>query len=56
LEEIEAVKEMLKLSSLVSGLCVNYTKSTTTFIRCAPEEVEPDVALLACPIVELPIT
>jgi hypothetical protein len=55
LEEVEAVKELLKLFGRASGLCANYNKSTATLIKCAPAEVEPAVARLACPIVDLPL-
>jgi hypothetical protein len=55
-EEIEAVKAMLELFGRASGLHVNYGKSTATLIRCAPEEAAPAIALLDCPVAELPIT
>jgi hypothetical protein len=55
-EEVVAVKETLNLFGRASGLRVNYTKSTATLIRCAPEDVHAAVQQLTCPIVELPIT
>lgn len=54
--DITAVKEMLLLFGRVSGLHVNFGKSSATLLRCNQEEAGLIVLHLGCPIVELPIT
>jgi hypothetical protein len=54
--DIEAVKEILHLFGRVSGLNVNFTKSTASLLRCNHDDAAPLLAQLGCPIVELPIT
>ena len=55
-DDIEAVKAILQLFGRVSGLRVNFPKSTATLIRCEDDTVLPVVESLGCPIVKLPIT
>ena len=55
-EEVLAVKEILQLFGRVSGLQVNFQKSTATMILCDTDEAGPIVEHLGCPIVELPNT
>jgi hypothetical protein len=55
-EDVSAAKGILELFGQASGLRINYTKSTTSLIRCEEEEVTHAVQHLGCPIAELPIT
>lgn len=54
--DVIAVKEILHLFGRVSGLQVNYAKSSASLLRCSEEDVAPVTEHLACPIVDLPIT
>ena len=54
--DVSAIKEILSLFGHVSGLHVNFAKSSATLLHCDPVEAEPIVLHLGCPIVELPIT
>jgi hypothetical protein len=54
--DIAAVKEVLHLFGRVSGLNVNFSKSSASLLRCSPDDIAPFIAPLQCPIVELPIT
>jgi hypothetical protein len=55
-DDIEAVKAILCLFGIISGLQVNYTKSAAMLICCDLEEAVPVVQMLWCPIVDMPIT
>jgi hypothetical protein len=54
--DIEAAREILGLFGHVSGLNVNFAKSSASLIRCNHDDAAPLLAQLGCQIVELPIT
>lgn len=54
--DVIAVKEILHLFGMVSGLQVNYAKSSASLLCCSDEDAAPVTEHLACPIVGLPIT
>jgi hypothetical protein len=51
-----AVKEILNLFGRSSGLCVNFTKSSATPLRCTTEDIALTAERLGCPVATLPIT
>jgi hypothetical protein len=54
-EEVEAIKALLLLFGEVSGLHVNYSKTTATLIRGTEEDKLRIVEILGCEIAEFPI-
>jgi hypothetical protein len=56
MEDVVAVREILRLFGRASGLQVNFAKSSATLIRCDQNAATPVLQELDCPIVELPIT
>jgi hypothetical protein len=56
MEDVVAVREILRLFGHASWLQVNFAKSSATLIRCDQNAATPVLQELGCPIVELPIT
>jgi hypothetical protein len=54
--DIEAVREILGLYGRVSGLNVNFAKSSASLIRRNHDDAAPLLAQLGCQLVVLPIT
>lgn len=54
--DIIAVREILALFGRASDLMVNYAKSSASLLHCDADEATMALALLGCPIVNLPIT
>ena len=54
-DDVEAVKEILHRFGRVSGLQVNYAKSSASLLHCDNDDATTVAQHLACPIVNLPI-
>jgi hypothetical protein len=54
-EEVEAIKALLLLFGEVSGLLINYRKTTATLTRGTKEDKLRIVEILGCEIAEFPI-
>jgi hypothetical protein len=55
-DDTAAVRELLHIFGLASGLRVNYSKSSAALINCTDDDVAAVSAGLGCPVVEMPIT
>jgi hypothetical protein len=53
--DLVVVRELLEVFGAASGLVVNYSKTSATFIRGRPRDREVVQRLLRCPIVNFPI-
>ena len=54
--DLDAVREILRIFGVASGLHTNYTKCSISPIRCSDEMSEEVSTALACPITQFPIT
>ena len=55
-DDVAAVKAILQIFGISSGLLVNYNKSSAALLHCTPADATAITNELGCPIVELPMT
>jgi hypothetical protein len=54
-QEVEAIKEILNMFGMASGLKVNYRKTIATLIRGSEEDKARVTEILGCEVAEFPI-